>query len=131
MSAQVLEGSAKGAGGSQVPGAVGPAAAWRQIGLLMQWQMRRSATVLPLLVVVQSMLSVATVIGYGLLVGPVDRLTGLYLTTGAPTICLVMLGLVMTPQWVGQERTEGSLDWMRTLPVPRGPSSFPTWQCGP
>jgi len=25
----------------------------------------------------------------------------------------------MTPQWVSQSRTEGSLDWMRTLPVPR------------
>lgn len=92
---------------------------WRQMGLLMQWQLRRSATAIPLLVVVQTMLSIATVIGYGLLVGPVDRPVGLYLTTGAPTISLVMLGLVMTPQWVGQERTEGSLDWMRTLPVPR------------
>lgn len=39
---------------------------------------------------------------------------------GAPTICLVMLGLVLNPrQWVGQERREGSLDWMRTLPVTR------------
>ncbi len=92
---------------------------WRQLGLLMQWQARRSLHMLPLLVLVQLLLAVATVIGYGLLIGEPDRLSGLYLATGAPTAALIMVGLVMTPQWVSQARTEGSLDWMRTLPISR------------
>lgn len=92
---------------------------WRQLGLLMQWQARRSLQMLPILVLVQMLLAVATVIGYGLLIGDPDRLSGLYLATGAPTAALIMVGLVMTPQWVSQARTEGSLDWMRTLPISR------------
>ena len=91
----------------------------RQLPLLLSWQARRMASALPLLVVVQVMLSVATVIGYGLLVGQPAPAQALYLATGAPTVSLVMVGLVMTPQMVVQSRTEGSADWMRTLPVPR------------
>lgn len=91
----------------------------RQFGLIMQWQLRRGLQMLPLLIVVQILLAAATIIGFGLLVGDPERTQGLYLATGAPTVTLIMVGLVMTPQFVSQSRTEGSLDWMRTLPVPR------------
>lgn len=91
----------------------------QQTLLLTQWQFRRQSTMLPLLVVVQVFLSVAAVIGYGLLVGDPDPEAALYLATGAPTITLIIVGLVMTPQMLSQARLEGSLDWMRTLPVPR------------
>lgn len=87
--------------------------------LLAQWQLRRQAEFMPLMIIVQIFLAVTTVIGYGLLVGDPDPATALYLATGAPTITLVTVGLVMTPQMVAMARTEGSLDWMRTLPVPR------------
>ena len=91
----------------------------RQTLLLAQWQLRRQSQFLPLMVVVQVFMAVATVVGYGLLVGDPDPVTALFLATGAPTITLVTVGLVMVPQMVGQSRMEGSLDWMRTLPVPR------------
>ncbi|MBU5422912.1 ABC transporter permease [Cellulomonas hominis] len=71
------------------------------------------------MVVVQVFMAVATVVGYGLLVGDPDPVTALYLATGAPTVTLITVGLVMTPQMQSQSRIEGSLDWMRTLPVPR------------
>ncbi|WP_147794002.1 ABC transporter permease [Cellulomonas sp. Y8] len=92
----------------------------QQTLLLTQWQFRRQATMLPLLVVVQVFLAVATILGFGLVIGDPPPDQALYLATGAPTITLVMVGLVMTPQMLSQSRTEGSLDWMRTLPVPRG-----------
>lgn len=91
----------------------------RQGLLLLQWQLRRSLPYIPLLVVVQVALAVATVVGYGLLVGTPSPDVALYLATGAPTITLITVGLVMTPQMIAQAKTEGSLDWMRTLPVPR------------
>ncbi|MCL2849093.1 MAG: ABC transporter permease [Micrococcales bacterium] len=91
----------------------------RQLGLMVQWQMRRHAQNLPLFMLLQVLIPVATVVGYGLLIGNPGRLAGLYLVTGAPTIALISVGLVATPQFVGQSRTEGSLDWLRTLPVPR------------
>lgn len=91
----------------------------RQTLLLAQWQFRRQSSYLPLLVVVQVFLAITTVIGYGLLVGDPPPEVALYLATGAPTVTLITVGLVMTPQMHAQARTEGSLDWMRTLPVPR------------
>jgi ABC-2 type transport system permease protein len=91
----------------------------RQTLLLAQWQLRRQASYLPLLVVVQVFLAITTVVGYGLLVGDPPPEVALYLATGAPTVTLITVGLVMTPQMHAQARTEGSLDWMRTLPVPR------------
>jgi len=93
--------------------------ALRTTALLAQWQLRRQAQFMPLLIVVQVFMAVATVVGYGLLVGDPDPEAALFLATGAPTITLVTVGLVMTPQMVAQARIEGSLDWMRTLPVPR------------
>ncbi|ACZ30654.1 ABC-2 type transporter [Xylanimonas cellulosilytica DSM 15894] len=97
----------------------GGATTLRQLGLIAQWQARRLATWLPLLVVVQVLLSVTTVFGYGLLVGDPPPAAAAYLATGAATVTLVMVGLVMAPQQVAQARTEGSYAWMRTLPVPR------------
>lgn len=91
----------------------------RQTFLLMQWQARRLTEALPLLVVVQVLLSVSTIYGYGMLAGNPTGADALYLATGAPTVALITVGLVMTPQIVAQAKTEGSLDWLRTLPVPR------------
>lgn len=87
--------------------------------LLMQWQARRMTGALPLLVLIQVMLSVATIYGYGMLAGNPTGEDALYLATGAPTVALITIGLVMAPQIVAQAKTEGSLDWLRTLPVPR------------
>ena len=91
----------------------------RQFGLLLQWQVRRLTSLVPLLVLVQALLAVTTVFGYGLLIGTPSPEAAAYLATGAPTITLIMVGLVMTPQAVAQAKTEGSLAWLRTLPVPR------------
>lgn len=93
--------------------------ALRQTGLLIQWQLRRSMNSVPLLIVVQTLLAAATIIGFGFLAGELEPQAALFLATGAPTITLVTVGLVMTPQDVGQAKKEGSLDWMHTLPVPR------------
>ena len=90
-----------------------------QTMLLAQWQLRRQSTFLPLMVVVQVFIAVATVVGYGLLVGDPAPEVALYLATGAPTVTLITIGLVLTPPLLAQSKTEGSLDWMRTLPVPR------------
>lgn len=42
-----------------------------------------------------------------------------YLTTGAPTLILLVAGLVLVPQIVAQARTEGTFDYIWSLPVPR------------
>jgi ABC-2 type transport system permease protein len=91
----------------------------RQYGLLTQWQLRRQSTMLPLLIVVQAGLAAGTVLGFGILMGDLDPASALFLATGAPTITLIVVGLVMAPQMLSQAKTEGSSQWQMTLPVPR------------
>jgi ABC-2 type transport system permease protein len=97
----------------------GRAGTLSQIGLLFQWQLRRGLPMIPFLVVVQAMMAVLTVFGYGLLIGSPPPEVAMYLATGAVIVNLIMVGLVITPQGVAESKTEGSLGWMRTLPVPR------------
>jgi ABC-2 type transport system permease protein len=93
--------------------------ALRSYRLLVTWQALRLKTFLPLAIVVQALFAFGIVVGYPLLFPSLDPATVLYLATGAPAISLITLGLVAVPQVVAQARTEGSLDYMRTLPVPR------------
>ena len=74
----------------------------QQYGLLTQWQLRRQSVYLPLLVVVQGALAVGTVLGFGILMGDLEGDAALYLATGAPTITLIVIGLVMAPQMLAQ-----------------------------
>ena len=87
--------------------------------LLMRWQTLRLAQFLPLAVVVQVMFAFGIVVGYPLLFPELDEMTVLFLATGAPAITLITMGLVALPQVVAQSRLEGTLDYMRSLPVSR------------
>jgi ABC-2 type transport system permease protein len=93
--------------------------ALRSYRLLVTWQVLRVRGMLPLAIVVQALLAVGIVLGYPLLFPEIDRTTTLFLATAAPTITLVTMGLVLVPQVVAQAKTEGSLDFLRSLPVPR------------
>lgn len=93
--------------------------ALRSYRLLLVWQSRRLKGFLPLAVVVQALFALGIVLGYPLLFPQVDRTTILFLATGAPTITLITMGVVAVPQLVAQAKTEGTLDYMRALPIPR------------
>lgn len=93
--------------------------ALRSYGLLLQWQAMRMKMYLPLLVVVQALFALGIVLGYPLLFPELDQTTILFLATGAPTISLVTIGLVAVPQFVAQGKQEGTLEYMRSLPIPR------------
>ncbi|MDR0483208.1 MAG: ABC transporter permease [Cellulomonadaceae bacterium] len=98
------------------PGRAGTLA---QIGLLIQWQARRAGDMLPFAFIMQIVMAVATIFGFGLLIGDPPAMAARHLATGATTVTLIMLGLVLAPQITAQSKTEGSFDWLRTLPVPR------------
>jgi ABC-2 type transport system permease protein len=97
--------------------AAGPAAAF---GLLVRWQLASlGTTMLPLIVVVQALLAVGIVIGFGLLIPSMDPATALFLSTGAPTVLLMTVGLVIVPQAVATAKANGTFAYVRSLPVPR------------
>jgi ABC-2 type transport system permease protein len=91
----------------------------RSYRLLLTWQALRKKTYLPLMMAVQTLFSLGIVLGYPLLFPTLDKQSIYLIATGAPAICMISVGLVGLPQTVGQERTEGSLAYMRSLPVPR------------
>ena len=93
--------------------------ALRSYLLLIEWQALRMKMFLPLLVVVQAIFSLGIVLGYPLLFPELDQTTILFLATGAPAISLITIGLVAVPQFVAQGKQEGTLEYMRSLPVPR------------
>jgi len=93
--------------------------ALRSYKLLVVWGARSLRAFLPLAIVVQALFALGIVVGYPLLFPELDRSTILFLATGAPAITLITMGVVAVPQVVAQGKTDGSLDYMRTLPVPR------------
>ena len=91
----------------------------RKYGLMLKWQALSSKTILPISLVVQLMVAVGFVIGLGFLYPSISPNIAKFLTTGAPTISLLMVGLVMVPQMVAMSKTEGTFDYIWSLPVPR------------
>lgn len=87
--------------------------------ILIRWQALRQKGFLPLAMVVQAMFAVGIVLGYPLLFPELDQMTVLFLATGAPAITLITVGLVAVPQVVSQAKTQGTLEYMRSLPIPR------------
>ena len=91
----------------------------RSYRLLVTWQALRKKNYLPLMLAVQTLFTLGIVLGYPLLFPTLDR-TAIYLiATGAPAISMLSVGLVALPQTIGEQKTEGSLAYMRSLPVPR------------
>jgi len=91
----------------------------RSYGLLLQWQALRMKPILPFIIVIQPLIGIGTVIGLGYMMPKIDTDSAIFLTTGAPTLALITLGLVLVPQVVADAKTQGTFDYMWSLPIPR------------
>ncbi len=88
-------------------------------GLMLKWQALSNKPILPLNLIVQLMIAVGFIIGIGFFYPEITPNTAKYLTTGAPTISLLMIGLVLVPQVVALSRTQGTFEYVWSLPIPR------------
>jgi ABC-2 type transport system permease protein len=91
----------------------------RSYSLLLKWTMLRLRTALPFMLIVQTLMSAGIVLGFSFLIPTHDRVTALYLSTGAPTVALITVGMVIAPQMVAQQKLRGLFDYQRAMPVPR------------
>lgn len=91
----------------------------RSYGLLLRWNLLRLRTDLPLFLAIQTLMSVGIVLGFSFLIPRHDQVTALYLSTGAPTVALITVGMVLAPQMVAQQKLRGLFDYQRAMPVPR------------
>lgn len=95
------------------------AGVWTAYASLFRWQLARIEPMLSMVVVIQVLLSAGLIIGFGFLIPSIDQATALYISTGIPTILLLMVGLVLVPSVVGYSKSEGTFNYQRTLPVAR------------
>jgi ABC-2 type transport system permease protein len=91
----------------------------RSYALLVRWTLLRLRSALIPLIIIQSLISIGIVIGFSFLVPQADPVTALYLSTGALTIGLITVGMIAAPQQIAQQKTSGTFDHQRALPVPR------------
>ena len=70
-------------------------------------------------IVVEIMAGCGMVLGVGLLVPDISHAAALYCTTGTAVVTLIMVGLIIGPQFIAQERTDGTYEYLLGLPVPR------------
>jgi ABC-2 type transport system permease protein len=87
--------------------------------LLLEWQALRLKPILPFILVIQPLIGVGTVIGLGYMIPQINTESAIFLTTGGPTLALITFGLVLVPQVVADARTQGTFDYMWSLPIPR------------
>ncbi len=90
---------------------------------MLRWQLADMRLLLPLTVIVQLLSGVGLVLGFGLLIAEMPDQMALYLSTGAVVVTLVLVGVVMGPQLIAQQKSAGSYDFMWSLPVPRSSAS--------
>lgn len=91
----------------------------RSYALMLKWQALSQKPMIPLHVAVEIMIAVGFVIGIGFFYPQINPTIAKFLTTGAPTLILLMVGLVIAPQMVVMARVEGTFDYIWSLPVPR------------
>lgn len=92
---------------------------WAGFRALLRWSLASIGAMLPLIVVIQSALAAGIVVGFGFLIPDITPDSALFLSSGAPTILLLTVGLVIVPQGVSRARASGALDFQRALPVSR------------
>ncbi|MGD2043295.1 MAG: ABC transporter permease [Acidimicrobiia bacterium] len=91
---------------------------------MLRWEILGSRLLLPLIVIVQILAGAGFVIGFGLLIPNLDPDMALYLSTGAVVMSLILIGLVLTPQVIAQQKMAGSYEYLWSLPVPRSAATL-------
>jgi ABC-2 type transport system permease protein len=91
----------------------------RNYFLMVKWVFLSYRPWLPLFFAVQICIAGAFIYGISYFYPVITPDIAKYIITGAPTIILLTTGFVMLPQTVASSRTEGTFDYIWSLPVPR------------
>lgn len=85
---------------------------------MTRWDLSGLRLVLPLIVVVQTLAGVGFVLGISLFFEHIPAPVALYVSTGVVVINLILVGLIVGPQLVADQKLAGTYDYLRALPVP-------------
>lgn len=91
----------------------------RSYFLMLKWVVLSNRSWASLNLAIQIMIAAGFIYGISFFYPEITPDIAKYLTTGAPTLILLTVGLVMAPQMIAMARTEGTFDYIWSLPVPR------------
>ena len=86
--------------------------------LLLRWEFLRQRAQIPMIVVIQVLLALGVIYGMAFLIPDIDPRSALFLATGAPTLSLLILGIVVVTQEVARSKDTGRDEYLRALPIP-------------
>ena len=90
-----------------------------QVSSIISLQANRLGGTLIFYALQQIIISLGITTGFTFLYADIDKSTILYLATGAPTMIFVTCGLACLPMQNSTAKTEGHLNFLKTLPVNR------------
>jgi ABC-2 type transport system permease protein len=91
----------------------------RQYFELVNFQLRSMRAEFAFIAMIQVVLTLGLVLGFGYIIPDISETSATYLVTGAATQSFVIVGLVMLPQFIAQAKDDGRLDYFMTLPIMR------------
>jgi ABC-2 type transport system permease protein len=97
----------------------GPAHWAASFRTMLRWQLTSLRIWLPLLTAIQVLAGAGFVVGVGLFFDHIPPIAALYVSTGIPVINLVMVGMIVGPQLVADQKVQQSYEFLQSLPVPR------------
>jgi ABC-2 type transport system permease protein len=86
--------------------------------LMLRWELTRLRMWLPLVTVVQILAGAGFVLGIGLFFRHIPDSAALFVSTGVPVINIILVGLVLGPQLVADQKITQGYEFLRALPVP-------------
>ncbi|MDO4888043.1 MAG: ABC transporter permease [Actinomycetaceae bacterium] len=92
---------------------------WTTYVCLLRWTAEQVGMVVPFTLVVQLLFAAGIIVGFGLLSPQITDAFIHNVACGAPTIMILMVGLVIVPQGLAQSKQNGSFTYIRSLPVAR------------
>ena len=96
----------------------GPRHWWRSYLMMVRWELTNLRLVFILTIAVQILTGAGFAVGIGLFID-LPPAAALYLATGVATMTLMIVGMVLGPQLVAQQKAEDTYDFLWSLPVPR------------
>ncbi|MGE5287467.1 MAG: ABC transporter permease [Micromonosporaceae bacterium] len=86
---------------------------------LTRWHLAGLRMWLSLLTAIQILAGAGFVLGIGLFFDHIPSMAALFVSTGVPVINLVMVGLILGPQLVADQKLQQSYEFVRAFPVPQ------------
>ena len=85
---------------------------------MTRWDLTELRLMLPVIAGVQILAGVGFVLGLGLFFDRMPASVALYVSTGVVVLNLTLVGLIVGPQFVADQKLAGTYDYLRALPVP-------------